>query len=237
MKVLIKRFLNKKTYFDEFEIDFKEDETILEVLDKIRDYKDRSLSYRSFCRSSICGTCAVKVNDKTVLACKTKAKDLIQNNELIIEPVDRSIVIKDLVVDNSYIEDRLKKVKSYFVDEIDETKENLQTPDELKKYDKQTDCILCGACFYECEALDYDKNFAGPFAFSKVFRFVFDNRDKEDTQKRIDIAKQNGLYNCINCQKCVMVCPKEIASAYDIKTLQQFDKTPPFEDNYNMNFF
>jgi len=131
MKVLIKRFLNKKTYFDEFEIDFKEDETILEVLDKIRDYKDRSLSYRSFCRSSICGTCAVKVNDKTVLACKTKAKDLIQNNELIIEPVDRSIVIKDLVVDNSYIEDRLKKVKSYFVDEIDETKENLQTPEKI----------------------------------------------------------------------------------------------------------
>jgi len=237
MKVLIKRFLNNKTYFDEFEINLKEDETILEVLDKIRDYKDRSLSYRSFCRSSICGTCAVKVNDKTVLACKTKAKDLVQNNELIIEPVDRSRVIKDLVVDNSYIEERLKKVKTWFVDEINETEENLQTPDELKKFDRQTDCILCGACFYECEALDNDKNFAGPFAFSKVFRFVFDSRDKEDAQKRIEIAKENGLYNCINCQKCVMVCPKNIASAYDIKTLQQFDKNPPFEDNFNMNFF
>ena len=237
MKVLIKRFLNNKTYFDEFNINIKEDETILEVLDKIRDYKDRSISYRSFCRSSICGTCTIKVNDKTILACKTKAKDLVQNNELIIEPVDRIKVIKDLVVDNSYIEDRLKRVKAYFVDEIVETKENIQTSDELKKYDKQTDCILCGACFYECEALDYDKNFAGPFAFSKVFRFVFDSRDKEDTQKRIETAKENGLYNCINCQKCVMVCPKHIASAYDIKALEQFDKNPPFEDNFNINFF
>jgi len=237
MKVLIKRFLNDKVYFNEFEIDINDDETILEVLDKIRDFQDRSLTYRSFCRSSICGTCAVKVNDKTILACKTKAKNLAQNDELIIEPVDRSKVIKDLVVDNAYIEDRLKKVKAWFVDEIDETKENLQTPDELKKYDKQTDCILCGACFYECEALDYDKDFAGPFAFSKVFRFVFDSRDKEDIQKRIDIAKQNGLYNCINCQKCVMVCPKGIASAYDIKALQNLDVNPPFEDDFNINFF
>jgi len=233
MKVLIKR--NKK--FDEFEVDIKEDETILEVLDKIRDFQDRSLTYRSFCRSSICGTCAVKVNDKTILACKTKAKDLVQNDELIIEPVDRSRVIKDLVVDNSYIEDRLKKVRAYFIDEIDEIKENLQTPDELKKYDKQTDCILCGACFYECEALDYDKDFAGPFAFSKVFRFVLDNRDKEDIQKRIDIAKENGLYNCINCQKCVMVCPKGLKSAYDIKTLQNLDANPPFNDSFDINFF
>jgi len=237
MKVLIKRFLNNKTYFDEFDIDIKNDETILEVLDKIRDYQDRSISYRSFCRSSICGTCTIKANDKTILACKTKAKDIVQNNELIIEPVDRIKIIKDLVVDNSYIEDRLKKIRASLVDKIDENKENLQTPDELKKYDKQTDCILCGACFYECEALDSDKNFAGPFAFSKVFRFVFDSRDKEDRQKRIEIAKENGLYNCINCQKCVMVCPKHIASAYDIKTLQQFDKNPPFEDNFNMNFF
>jgi len=237
MKVLIKRFLNNKVYFDEFEIDTKDDETILEVLDKIRDFQDRSLTYRSFCRSSICGTCVVKVNDKTILACKTKAKDLVQNNELIIEAVDRSRVIKDLVVDNSYIEAKLKKVKAWFVDEIDEAKENLQTPEELKKYDNQTDCILCGACFYECEALDYDKNFAGPFAFSKVFRFVFDSRDKEDTKKRIEIAKENGLYNCINCQKCVMVCPKEIASAYDIKALQSLDVNPPFKDSFDMNFF
>jgi len=206
------------------------------LLDRIRDNKDRSLTYRSFCRSSICGTCTIKVNDKTILACKNKVKDLIQNNELIIEPVDRVKVIKDLVVDHSFIEEKLKNVKAYFIDEIDENKENLQTPEELKKYDKQTDCILCGACYFECEALDYDKNFAGPFAFTKVFRFVFDSRDKMDEQARIETAKNNLLYNCINCQKCTLVCPKQISSAMDIKMLQNFDKNPPFSDNFN-NFF
>jgi len=85
------------------------------------------------------------------------------------------------------------------------------------------------ACFAECEALDYDKDFGG--SFTKVYRFFFDTRDKLK-QERIDIAKQNGLYNCINCQKCVMVCP--IASAYDIKMLQNCDINNNVEVN---NFF
>jgi len=238
MRVLIKRFDGKKVWFDEFNVQLRKDETILEILDKIRNEK-RDLTYRSFCRSSICGTCAVKVNDKTVLACKAKAKDLLQNDELIIEPVDRSRVIKDLVVDHSYIEKAIKKNALWFEGgECGET-ECLQTPQELKKYDKQTDCIMCMACYFECEALDYDKNFAGPFIFTKYFRFFFDSRDKSDKQQRIELAKQNGLYNCINCQKCVLVCPKGIASAFDIKALQMQDKNPPqisggFDE---MNFF
>jgi len=231
MKLKIKRFLENNSFYQEYDIEIK-DETILELLDRVRN-KDRSLTYRSFCRSSICGTCAIKVNGKTVLACKSKVKDFIKDNELIIEPVNRAKVIKDLVVDNSFIEEKIKKVNGWFIGEINNKQENLQTPKELKKYDKQTDCILCGACFYECEALDYDKNFAGPFAFSKVFRFVFDSRDKMDNQERIEIAKQNLLYNCINCQKCAIVCPKEISSMMDIKMLQMKDLNPPMNEEFN----
>jgi len=234
MKLKIKRFLNNNSFYQEYDIEYKDDETILELLDRVRN-NDRTLTYRSFCRSSICGTCTIKVNNKTILACKTKVKDFIENNELIIEPVNRVKVIKDLVVDNSFIEEKIKKVNGWFVDIIDETKENLQTPDELKKYDKQTDCILCGACFYECDALDYDKEYAGPFAFTKVFRFVFDSRDKMDKQERIEIAKTNKLYSCVNCQKCAIVCPKGISSMMDIKMLQMNDLNPPF--NNEVNFF
>ena len=217
MKVLVKRFLEGKIWFDEFDVEYKSDETILELLDKIKNI-NKSITYRSFCRSSICGTCAIKVNNKTILACKSKVKDLVEHNELIIEPLDRVKVIRDLVVDNDIIEDRLKKNKTWF----DFNGNYLQKPEDLQKIEKQTDCILCMACFAECEALDYDKNFGGPFAFTKVYRFFFDTRDKLK-QERIDIAKENGLYNCINCQKCVMVCPKSIASAYDIKMLQNCD--------------
>ena len=236
MKLKIMRFIEGKNFIEEYDIEVKDDETLLELLDRIRDYKDRTLTYRSFCRSSICGTCAVVANSKTVLACKTKVKDLVQNETLLIEPVKRVKVIKDLAVEHSFIADEIKKVHGWFVDEIDETKENLQTPQELKKYDKQTDCILCGACYFECEALDYDMKFAGPFAFTKVFRFVFDGRDKMDNQERIEIAKESMLYSCVNCQKCAIVCPKNISSVMDIKMLQNFDKNSPLCNNI-YNFF
>jgi len=235
MKVNIKRFLNGKVWFENFEFDFKEDETILELLDRAKN-KNRSITYRSFCRSSICGTCAVKVNDKTVLACKTKVKDFIEHDEIIIEPVDRSRLIKDLVVDHSYIEKAMKQNKLWFEGENNSDTENLQSPHELKKYEKQTDCIMCMACHFECEALDYTPEFAGPFIFSKYFRFVFDSRDKSDLQQRIDLAKKNGLYNCINCQKCVMVCPKGLASAFDIKALQNADTSVEENDFFSESF-
>ena len=69
MRLKIKRFLNNKSFYQEYDIEYKDDETILELLDRVRN-NDRTLTYRSFCRSSICGTCAIKINNKTVLACK-----------------------------------------------------------------------------------------------------------------------------------------------------------------------
>ena len=217
--------------FEVFEVENK-NQTILEILDEIRDKQDRSLTYRSFCRSSICGTCAVRINGVSKLACKTRA----EGEEIVIEPLSRVNVIKDLVVDHIQVEKSIKDLKNWFVDEIDEEKENLQTPEELRRIEKQVDCIMCMACFSECEALDYDKNFAGPFAFTKVFRFVEDTRDKMDKQERIGIAKQKLLYNCINCQKCSMVCPKGISSAMDIKMLQSKDLNSPMQDFGGMFF-
>jgi len=236
MRLKIKRFDGNISFFEEFEVEVKDDETILEVLDKIN-RKKRDITYRSFCRSSICGCCAIRVNQKSVLACKAKAKDLVQNDTLLIEPLNNLRVLKDLVVEHNYIETSHKKLNNFFVDTIDENKENLQLPNELKMYDKQTDCILCMACFSECEALLNEPNFAGPFAFSKVYRFVYDNRDKMDKQKRIEIAKLNNLYSCVSCQMCYISCPKGISSMNDIKLLQTKDENPPFETMDFVSFF
>jgi len=174
----------------------------------------------------------VKINDKTTLACKTKVADFLEHDEIIIEPIDRLPVIKDLVVDHSNIEKNIKRVNAWF-----KPGKNEQLPQELKKYEKQTDCILCNVCFSECEALDYNKNFAGPFAFTKVFRFYFDSRDAF-TQERTDTAKKEGLNDCINCQKCVIVCPKGIGSAFDIQMLQKSDENNDKNHfGFNNSFF
>ncbi|MFN4307309.1 succinate dehydrogenase/fumarate reductase iron-sulfur subunit [Sulfurihydrogenibium azorense] len=209
--------------------------TILEVLDYIKNYLDPSLSYRSNCRASICGTCGVKVNGKSVLACKTKALDLAENNTLLIEPVDNMPIIKDLIVDQDEFLEKLKKAKAWF-----EPRDNFEKvyPQDLALFEKETDCILCGICYSVCPAFQNDKNFGGPINFIKIFRFW---KDKNDAlgNVRIEIAKENNITSCIHCKYCTFSCPKEIPVESDIMQLEFFGKQKGIiqsQDNFGFGF-
>ena len=228
--------VKRNDYLSEFEIEIQEKRTtILEVLDYIKNYLDPSLSYRSQCRSSICGTCAVKVNGKPVLACKTKALDLVENNTLQIEPVDNMAIIKDLVVDQDEYLNKLKKAKAWL-----EPKDNFEKvyPEDLSLFEKETDCILCGICYSVCPAFQNDKNFGGPINFVKIFRFW---KDKNDAlgDVRIEIAKENNITSCIHCKYCTFSCPKEIPVESDIMQIEFFGKQKGIiqsQDNFGFGF-
>ncbi len=68
--------------------------TLLEVLDEIKTKQDNSLTFSSGCRSSVCGSCSMRVNEVEVLACAYKVQDGDK-----IEPLKNVKVIRDLVVD------------------------------------------------------------------------------------------------------------------------------------------
>ena len=234
MLVNIKRYNpdTKKTIFEEYNVEVGKSDSILDILEKI-ERNDRTLTYRAFCRSAICGSCAVVVNDRSVLACKVNARSLALNDELVIEPLKYQEVIKDLVTDIDFSLNKLKSMQTWA---INQEKDNLQNPEEQKLIDKQTDCILCGACWSECEPLQNSETFAGPFAFTKLNRFLNDSRDSREESYFLDIAKQNGLYECIQCKKCVMACPKGIASAFDIKQFMDKDMQS-WGGDFGVNFF
>jgi succinate dehydrogenase and fumarate reductase iron-sulfur protein len=84
--------------FQSYEIDAPRDITVLELLHKIKEI-DPTLSYRHMCRAGICGTCALKVNGKNVLACKTRLNKF-EDNTIVLEPLDNAVVVKDLVVEH-----------------------------------------------------------------------------------------------------------------------------------------
>ncbi|MBU2252576.1 MAG: hypothetical protein KKI04_03905, partial [Proteobacteria bacterium] len=46
--------------------------TVLAMLIRIRDEIDGTLSFRSSCRSAVCGSCAMVINGKIDLACRTQ---------------------------------------------------------------------------------------------------------------------------------------------------------------------
>ena len=76
---LIKRFNpenpQKGTYWDDYTLMIEPSMTVLDALIKIREDKDGTLSLRCSCRSSICGSCSMRINGMAGLACKMKVID------------------------------------------------------------------------------------------------------------------------------------------------------------------
>ena len=215
IEVKIKRFDGKEERVDTFNMEIEDRTTVLDVLMKIKDYQDPSLSFRVQCRSAICGTCAVKIGENHYLACKTKVKDVAQNNQLFIEPAANLPVIKDLVVDHGEFLEKLKDAKAWFV-----PKEPFEPvyPDELKEFDKETDCILCGICYSVCPVIQTTDKFS-PINFVKTYRFWKDKNDKLK-EERLKLAVYGEISSCIHCKYCTFQCPKEIPVEQDIMKIK-----------------
>lgn len=88
---------DEKPYFQSYVIPVDEQITVYELLNIIHRDHDGSLAFRDFkCFKTMCTTCIVKLDGKTVKSCSTPVKP---NSEIRIEPVSGGEIIRDLVVD------------------------------------------------------------------------------------------------------------------------------------------
>lgn len=224
-KFRVKRYNPEKQaepYYEEFDYDIPEGATLLDCLNHIKWNMDGTLTYRMSCRSAICGSCAMKGNGHALLACQKQAAHLLKDGSdtITIEPLGNMPIIKDLVTDFQQFWDKIDQVKPYLKNkEKPPELERTQSPDQFKKIDDATTCIMCGACYSDCNVLEVDKNFLGPAALAKAQRFVGDSRD-QDTRDRIkELSKPGGMWDCTHCGECVERCPKPAEPFYRIKEL------------------
>lgn len=192
---------DEKPHLETYQIDKKEKMKVLDALNSINEEYDAQISYRYSCRAGQCGSCAVKVNGETVLACKVE----IENGDLI-EPLDFD-VIKDLVVDRIPIDSRVKELNLFIDDCNVYTCPAVINPEELENSRKLRSCIECLSCLSSCPVIAETKEFAGPYFMRYLSKFALDPRDCGD---RARTGFDEGLYCCTSCGRCVEVCPKEI---------------------------
>lgn len=76
---------------------------VTDVLNYIYQNIDSTLAYRYSCRTGLCDACLMKVNGKVEVACKKLAE-----KEMLIEPLEKFVILKDLAVDFSQT---IKKAK------------------------------------------------------------------------------------------------------------------------------
>jgi fumarate reductase iron-sulfur subunit len=206
MKVSIKR----EESFVEFEVNAQEG-TLLEALEVIKTTLDATLSFSSGCRSSVCGSCAMRVNGKEVLACSYK----VQEGD-VIEPLNNVPVIRDLVVDMDKAYATNAKAKAWLSSYNQEAQLNHED-EQINAL--QSDCILCGSCYSACPVYAVNGDFLGPFALTRVWKYVSDKREG-DVKGKIDTIQTNGVWDCTLCNECSVVCPQGISSKADIEKLR-----------------
>ena len=106
-------------YWETFDVDLDPTLSVLDGLLQAKDREDGSLAVRCSCRAAICGSCGVKINGQSTLACKTKLEDARSyaethavaaqeggdkskgngRTEIVVEPMGNMPVLKDLVTD------------------------------------------------------------------------------------------------------------------------------------------
>ena len=206
MKITIKR----DDDFVAYEVDAP-NATLLELLNKVKLEQDNTLSFSSGCRSSVCGSCSMRVNEVEVLACAYKVQDGDK-----IEPLKNMKVIRDLVVnmDKAY---KFNAKSKAWLSELN--KEALITHETQHINEIQSDCILCGSCYSACPVYAVNEEFLGPFSLTRVWKYVSDQRENEPKEK-IDTIQTNGVWDCTLCDGCTVVCPQGISSKADIEKLR-----------------
>ena len=78
--------------------------SVVTLLEKL----DSPIEYSCSCRQGICGSCAMVINSQPKLACKTFLNDVLENDQITIEPFSKFPLIKDLKVDRSILFDTMK---------------------------------------------------------------------------------------------------------------------------------
>jgi succinate dehydrogenase / fumarate reductase iron-sulfur subunit len=195
--------------------------TILTVLNRIRDEIDGTLAFRASCRSAVCGSCAMVINGKIDLACRTQAASF-GTGEIILEPLPNLEVIKDLVVDLTPFWNMYEKIRPYLVrNTADPEKEIHQSEEDRKQIDQYVPCILCASCYGACPVLARDPDYVGPAALAKLERFASDSRDQRPMSELDAVNNDKGVWGCDTVLRCIDACPKDVRPTDSIVGLRK----------------
>ncbi|HWH45775.1 MAG TPA: succinate dehydrogenase/fumarate reductase iron-sulfur subunit [Thermoleophilaceae bacterium] len=214
-------------YWESFEVELPPERSVLDGILQARNDQDGSIAIRCSCQAAICGSCAVRINGKTALACNTKLGEALERGKdgaIVVEPMGNMPVIKDLVVDMDAVHwKKVQRVVPWLLpDGPPPEREYIVPAESMIDITQAMACIHCGACVGACLALEVDPDFIGPAALAKAYRFVGDPRDGQTEERLRDLAEdEHGLYDCTHCFACVEVCPKDVAPMDQIMRLRR----------------
>ena len=200
---------------------------MLDGILQAKDHEDASLAIRCSCRAAICGSCGVRINGKSALACNTRIPtppSTALDGAVVVEPMGNMPVLKDLIVDMDAVHwKKVQRVVPWLLPDGAAARARVHRArrgDDGRDADDGLHPVrrLRAACL----SLEVDPEFIGPAALAKAYRFVGDPRDGQTEERLKDLAEDpHGIYDCTHCFACVEVCPKDVAPMDQIMRLRR----------------
>jgi len=204
---------NDKPRIDTFEIKDAPRLNIFTALNRIREEQAPDLMFDFVCRAGICGSCAMMINGRPTLACRTLTADLPEEIELYPLPFFK--MLGDLSVDTGiWFRGIAEQLESWVhtQKEFDPMAEEERMDNALanKIYEAER-CIECGCCLAGCATAQVYPKFLGAAGLNRIGRFMIDPRDQRSDQEWFEmVSTDEGVFGCIGMMACDDVCPKEL---------------------------
>jgi succinate dehydrogenase / fumarate reductase iron-sulfur subunit len=197
-------------HFRGYTLDVAAGTTVLEALLRLQAEQDGTLAFRYACRGAVCGSCAMQINGRVSLACRTQVHGLGADT-ITVEPLPNLRVIKDLVVDMEPFFAALRVVRPWLQSAGPAPRREHIVPPELwAEAEPYTNCILCACCHAVCPAVERDEGYLGPAVLAKHYRFLADVRDRADDARLALVDDRRGVWGCDMVWNCADVCPRGV---------------------------
>ena len=209
--VHIKRQANieSKSYWQDFGIECDESTSVAgalrelngrTILTDINGKPADKIAYECGCMVRKCGACAMRINGIPRLACSTFLGSL-KGKKLILEPLSKFPLVKDLIVDRSAIFKKLEQVSIWLEDNPFMSEQT-----KVQRY-KSASCIMCGCCLEVCPNFTADNDFSGAIAAVNAYRILDEEQNIAHKNELSEKYKKNYYEQCGKSLACHDICP------------------------------
>lgn len=211
---------NEPSYWQSFPMAVDPDEYVLDAIERVWAFHDRTLTYKHACHHSTCGACGMRINGVEKLTCITSIKSMTHNHGILrVEPLRNFPVLSDLVVDFNRFFQRL---------EMTGVRQTTKLTASYLPYEKMNvinldaerliDCIECGLCISACPSSATSRAYLGPAIYA-AFHQKLQSEQAPDILECLDHT--SGIWRCHSAYECTEVCPSFVDPAWRIMDMRK----------------
>ncbi|GAP14656.1 succinate dehydrogenase subunit B [Longilinea arvoryzae] len=209
-------------HYDDFPMDVNPDEYVLDVIERIWAFNDRSLTFRHACHHSTCGACGMRVNGVEKLTCITLLREVTRDGGKVrIEPLRNFPVLSDLVVDMSDFYLRLDETNFSQVAPLEDACLPFEKKQQVRpdgSFERLVDCLECGMCISACPIALTTPEYLGPGVLAAAQHAYLQTADPGLLSL---VDSQDGVWRCHSAYECTAVCPSNVDPGWRIMDMRK----------------